>query len=71
VALRTAEAPQADLILGQGSRERGARTDAISELTPGVGYVVLDDMPEPERVRFAHVTDSRIERAVLEGSYGE
>lgn len=67
VALRTAEAGQADLILGQGARERGARSDSISDRTPGVGYVVLDDMPEPVRVRFAHVTDARIERAVLEG----
>ena len=63
VALRTAEAGQVDLILGQGARDRGARADAISEHTPGVGYCVLDDMPEPVRVRFAHVTDARIERA--------
>jgi S-DNA-T family DNA segregation ATPase FtsK/SpoIIIE len=63
VALRTAEANQVDLILGQGARERGARSDAISEHMPGVGYAVVDDMPEPVRVRFAHVTDARIERA--------
>ncbi len=26
----------------------------------GIGYVVLDDRPEPERVRFAYVTDDEI-----------
>lgn len=66
VALRTAEAGQADLILGQGARERGARSEAISEDTPGVGYAVVDDQPEPVRVRFAHMTDARIQRAVRE-----
>ena len=63
VALRLAGAGDVDLVLGQGARDRGARADAISEHTPGVGYCVLDDMPEPVRVRFAHVTDARIERA--------
>ena len=62
VALRAAEAGQVDLVLGVGARDRGARADNISEHTPGVGYAVVDDMPEPVRVRFAHVTDARIER---------
>jgi len=60
VALRAAEAEQADMVLGHGARNRGARTDAISPSTPGVGYVALDGEPEPVRVRFAHVTDAHI-----------
>jgi S-DNA-T family DNA segregation ATPase FtsK/SpoIIIE len=60
IGLRTAEPGQADMILGQGARARGARTEQISEVTPGVGYVVLDDAPEPVRVRFAYVTDEHI-----------
>lgn len=60
IALRTAEAEQADLILGRGAHARGARTDRISEALPGVGYVVVDDTPAPVRVRFAHVTDATI-----------
>lgn len=62
VALRTAEAAQADLILGRGARERGARTERIPDSLPGVGYVVVDDAAEPVRVRFARVTDEHIER---------
>ncbi len=60
IALRTAEAEQADLILGAGSRNRGAFTDRISAATPGVGYVNLDGTPEPVRVRFTHITDTDI-----------
>ena len=64
VALRAAEAEQADMVLGHGARNRGARTDAISPATPGVGYVALDGEPEPVRVRFAHVTDDHIAAVV-------
>lgn len=68
VALRAAEAEQADMVLGHGARNRGARTDAISPSTPGVGYVALDGEPEPVRVRFAHVTDPHI--AAVVARYG-
>lgn len=64
VALRAAEAEQADMVLGAGARVRGARTDQISDRTPGVGYVALDGVPEPVRVRFAHVTDEHIAAVV-------
>jgi len=60
VALRTAEPAQADLILGRGARDRGARTEAIPDASPGVGYVIVDDRPEPLRVRFAYVPDEAI-----------
>lgn len=60
VALRAAEPTQADMVLGAGARARGALTDRIPDATPGVGYVVVDDAPEPVRVRFSHVTDQAI-----------
>lgn len=64
VALRTAEPGQADLILGRGARDRGARTDGIPDSTPGVAYVVLDDAPEPVRVRFGYADDAAIAEVV-------
>jgi DNA segregation ATPase FtsK/SpoIIIE, S-DNA-T family len=60
VALRTAEAGQADIILGRGARERGAYTDHISPRTPGVGYVLTEGRSQPLRVRFAYQPDSKI-----------
>jgi S-DNA-T family DNA segregation ATPase FtsK/SpoIIIE len=57
IALRTAEPGMADMILGKGSRDRGAQTDRIPPSTPGIGYVVLEDSPEPVRARFAYATD--------------
>lgn len=64
VALRAAEAEQADMVLGRGSRDRGALTDRIPEDLPGVGYVVQDGRPDPVRVRFSHVTDEAIAELV-------
>jgi S-DNA-T family DNA segregation ATPase FtsK/SpoIIIE len=60
VALRTAEPAQADLILGRGARDRGARTEAIPDSSPGIGYVYREDTPEPVRVRFGYADDTRI-----------
>jgi S-DNA-T family DNA segregation ATPase FtsK/SpoIIIE len=60
IALRVSEAEHVGLILGPGARARGARCDAIPESLPGVGFVALDGMAEPVRVRFAHVTDADI-----------
>lgn len=51
VALRSAEPEQADIVLGAGARNRGAHTDQISDRTPGVGYVALEGLSEPVRVR--------------------
>lgn len=64
IALRAAEPEQADMVLGRGARDRGALTDKIPASLPGVGYAILDDSPEPVRVRFAHITDEHIERVV-------
>lgn len=57
IALRTAEPGMADMVLGKGARDRGAATDRIPASTPGIGYVVLEDSPEPVRARFAYATD--------------
>jgi len=60
VALRLVSADEVDMVLGRGAYIRGARCDQIRESLPGVGYVVLDGLPEPVRVRFCHITDDDI-----------
>ena len=63
VLLRAAEARTVDMVLGDGARDSGALADQISDRTPGVGYVAVEGVREPVRVRFAHVTDDGIVRA--------
>ncbi|WP_432984656.1 FtsK/SpoIIIE domain-containing protein [Dactylosporangium sp. CA-233914] len=62
IALRLNERNHVDLVLGDGARERGALADQLSAEPSmrGIGYVVLDDRPEPLRVRFGYVTDDEI-----------
>jgi DNA segregation ATPase FtsK/SpoIIIE, S-DNA-T family len=60
VALRLTESEQVHLVLGPGARDRGARCDQIPHSLPGVGFVQIDGVAEPVRVRFAHVTDDHI-----------
>jgi S-DNA-T family DNA segregation ATPase FtsK/SpoIIIE len=60
IALRTAEAGMADMILGEGARARGARTEQIPAHLPGVAYVHADGHPEPARVRFPYLSDAEI-----------
>ena len=60
IALRVTEPEHVDMTLGDGARKRGARCDHIPEALPGVGYVALDGIAEPVRVRFAHITDAHI-----------
>jgi S-DNA-T family DNA segregation ATPase FtsK/SpoIIIE len=60
IALRLAEADHVRLILGPGASDRGARCDQIPESLPGVGFVQIDGVAEPVRVRFAWVTDDHI-----------
>jgi S-DNA-T family DNA segregation ATPase FtsK/SpoIIIE len=67
VLLRVTEPDQVTLVLGQAARDRGARAELIPESLPGVGYVGLDGVPEPVRVRFAHHTDADI--AALAAAY--
>jgi DNA segregation ATPase FtsK/SpoIIIE, S-DNA-T family len=60
VALRLDEPGQADMVLGAQARERGARCDQIPPSLPGVGYVKVDGVREPVRVRAGWVTDADI-----------
>jgi S-DNA-T family DNA segregation ATPase FtsK/SpoIIIE len=63
VALRLDEPAQADLVLGDGARDRGALCDQISSnpLTgAGVGYLRIEADPDPIRVRAAFVSDDDI-----------
>lgn len=66
VAMRLEEAREVDMVLGPGSRERGARCDEISEDLPGVGYVKRDKSSEPMRVRACYVSDEDIVRMAEE-----
>jgi S-DNA-T family DNA segregation ATPase FtsK/SpoIIIE len=70
IALRLAESEQVGLVLGNGARDRGARCDQIAESTPGVGYVALDGVAEPIRVRFTHITDEHITALVRDYTPG-
>jgi S-DNA-T family DNA segregation ATPase FtsK/SpoIIIE len=60
VLLRVTEPDQVALVLGTTARERGARAELIPETLPGVGYIGIDGLPEPVRVRFSHHTDADI-----------
>ena len=66
IALRLTEPEHVGLVLGSGARDRGARCDAIPESLPGVGYVALDGVAEPVRVRFSHITDPHIDQLVTD-----
>jgi S-DNA-T family DNA segregation ATPase FtsK/SpoIIIE len=59
IALRLDEPAQVDMVLGDGSREL-ARCHLIPRSLPGVGYVRIDGVREPLRVRAAWVTDADI-----------
>lgn len=48
------------MVLGAHARERGARSDLIPPSLPGVGYVKVDGVREPVRVRAAWVSDDDI-----------
>ena len=58
IGLRLNEAEHIDLTLGRAARLRGAACDMIPDTLPGVGYVQVDGITEPVRVRFAHHTDA-------------
>ncbi len=51
IALRLLEDVQVDMVLGRSARQRGAECDRIPASLPGVGYVVLEGVREPVRVR--------------------
>jgi S-DNA-T family DNA segregation ATPase FtsK/SpoIIIE len=66
IALRLSEADQVNLVLGPGARNRGALCDQIPDQLPGVGYIAVDGVAEPVRVRFSHITDQHIAGLSLE-----
>jgi S-DNA-T family DNA segregation ATPase FtsK/SpoIIIE len=67
VGLRLDEPVQIDMVLGDGAREQGARCDRIPANLQGVGYVRLDGIREPTRIRAGYVTDEDI--AVMAAEY--
>jgi DNA segregation ATPase FtsK/SpoIIIE, S-DNA-T family len=63
IAMRLDEPEQVDMVLGDGSRDRGALADLISAdpaTGAGIAYVRVDPDPDPVRVRAAWVTDTDI-----------
>ncbi|GLB83129.1 FtsK/SpoIIIE domain-containing protein [Mycobacterium kiyosense] len=60
IGLRLTEATQTTMVLGQGARDAGADCDHIPDVTPGVGYMMIDGTAHPTRVRAFHVTDHDI-----------
>ncbi|MFI5540298.1 FtsK/SpoIIIE domain-containing protein [Nocardia sp. NPDC051900] len=64
IGLRLDEPTQSAMVHGQGARDRGARCDEISDLTPGVGYVGEDGTSEFVRVRAYFVSDDDIDAIV-------
>lgn len=64
IGLRLDEPTQTVMVHGQGARDRGARCDQISELTPGVGYVGEDGTTGFVRVRAFWVDDETADAIV-------
>jgi S-DNA-T family DNA segregation ATPase FtsK/SpoIIIE len=67
VALRLTEAEQSRIVLGPGAHDRGAHCERIPVTSPGVGYVLMDGLPAPVRVRASWVSDDDI--AVMATQY--
>jgi S-DNA-T family DNA segregation ATPase FtsK/SpoIIIE len=64
VALQLDEPTQVDMVLGEGARDQGALCDKIPDATRGVGYVRIEGVREPTRVRAAYVTGQDIAEMV-------
>jgi S-DNA-T family DNA segregation ATPase FtsK/SpoIIIE len=71
IALRLLEDVQVDMVLGKGARDRGAVCDRIEPTLPGVGYVQLEGLREPVRVRAAYVSDHDIAALVRDYTPGQ
>ena len=66
VALRLLEDTQVDMVLGRSARLHGAECDKIPASQPGVGYVALEGVREPVRVRAAYVSDADLAQMVTD-----
>jgi S-DNA-T family DNA segregation ATPase FtsK/SpoIIIE len=64
IALRLLEDVQVDMVLGRSARLRGAECDRIPSSLPGVGYVVVEGVREPVRVRAAFKSDEDVRDTV-------
>lgn len=64
IALRLSEPSQVTMVLGDASRDRGARCDQIPDTMPGVGYIAHDGITDLVKVRAFHVTDADIDRLI-------
>ncbi|MGL5823521.1 MAG: FtsK/SpoIIIE domain-containing protein [Nocardioides sp.] len=71
IALRLLEDVQVDMVLGRSARLRGAECDQIPASLPGVGYVVLEGVREPVRVRASMITDADVADTVARYRPGE
>jgi S-DNA-T family DNA segregation ATPase FtsK/SpoIIIE len=60
IGLRLDEAAQVKMVLGEGAREQGAECDRIPDTLPGVAYVKVDGVREPQRVRSAYLGDDDV-----------
>ncbi|WP_157970750.1 FtsK/SpoIIIE domain-containing protein [Nakamurella deserti] len=61
VALRLDTPSQVDMVLGDGMHAMGAAADQIPGSSPGVGFVTVQDVREPMRVRAGWVSDADIQ----------
>jgi S-DNA-T family DNA segregation ATPase FtsK/SpoIIIE len=66
VGLRLDGPAEVDMVLGDSAREQGAYCDRIPAGLPGVGYVRVDGVREPTRVRAGYVTDDDIAAMVVD-----
>jgi len=66
VALRLDAPTEVDMVLCDGAREQGAACDRIPRSLPGVGYVRVDGVREPTRVRASKITDEDIAAMVAQ-----
>ncbi len=64
IAMRLDNPIQVDMVLGDGARDRGARADHISELTPGVAYIRTLGTRQVQRVRSSYLSDADIDDLV-------
>ncbi len=58
VGFRLEEESHTDMVLGDGSRDRGAVCDHINPDTPGVAYLKTDGVRDPIRFRAVEITDT-------------
>lgn len=66
VGLRLDGPTAVDMVLGDDAREQGARCDRIPASMPGTGYVRVEGVREPIRVRAGYVTDADIAVMVVD-----